>query len=154
MSLTILHPVRLTLYMLLSLADLALTYALIQQGGGEVYESNPIAEAWLSSYGWTGLALYKLVIIVIVAVVAAFVSLSRPRTGGHILTFACLAVAVVVTYSVHLSFAEQLHARFIRSPVANTAPSVPRQVYRVAWGIAPVMAGFDFSPARQIEKRP
>jgi len=65
-----------------------------------------------------------------------------------------LAVAVVVTYSVHLSFAEQLHARFIRSPVANTAPSVPRQVYRVAWGIAPVMAGFDFSPARQIEKRP
>ena len=154
MSLKFFHPVRLILYTVLSLADLALTYALIQQGDGEVYESNPIAEAWLSSYGWTGLALYKLVIILIVGAVAAFVSLSRPRTGGHILSFACLAVAVVVTYSVHLSFAEQLHAKFIRSPVATTAPSVPRHVYRVAWGIAPVMAGFDFSQAQQIEKRP
>jgi hypothetical protein len=153
MSLNIFHPVRLTLYTLLSLADLALTYALIQQGGGEVYESNPIAEAWLSSYGWTGLALYKLVIILVVGAVAAYVSLSHPRTGGHILTFACLAVAVVVTYSVHLSFAEQLHAKFIRSPVANTAPSVPRHVYRVAWGIAPVMAGFDLAKTQPSEKR-
>jgi uncharacterized membrane protein len=144
------HPVRFALYVVLSLVDLALTYALIQQGDGEVYESNPIAEAWLSSYGWIGLALFKLAIIVIVGLVAAFVSLSRPRTGGHILTFACLAVAVVVTYSVHLSFAEQLHAKFIRSPVATTAPSMPRQVYRVAWGIAPVMAGFDLS--QPIEK--
>src|SRR5262245_10540274 len=94
----IFHPVRLTLYSLLSVADLGLTYALIQQGNGDVYESNPIAEAWLSSYGWTGLVLYKLVIILIVGVVAAFISLSRPRTGGHILTFACLSVAVVVGY--------------------------------------------------------
>ena len=145
MSFNIFHPVRLTLYTVLSLADLGLTYALIQQGGGEVYESNPIAEAWLSSYGWTGLALYKLAIVLIVGTVAAFVSLSRPRTGGHILTFACLSVALVVTYSIHLSFAEQLHAKFVRSPIATTAPSVPRHVYRLAWGIAPVMAGFDLS---------
>jgi hypothetical protein len=153
MSFNTFHPVRLTLYTVLSLADLALTYAMIQQGEGRVYESNPIAEAWLSSYGWIGLALYKMVIILIVGAVAAFVSLSRPRTGGHILTFACLAVAVVVSYSVHLSFAEQLHAKFIRSPIATTAPTVPRQVYRIAWGIAPVMAGFDFSKAQPIEKR-
>jgi hypothetical protein len=147
MSLNIFHPVRLTLYTVLSVADLGLTYALIQQGEGEVYESNPIAEAWLSSYGWTGLALFKLAIILIVATVAAFVSLSRPRTGGHILTFACLAVALVVTYSIHLSLAQELHAKFIRSPVATSAPSVPKHVYRLAWGIAPVMAGFDLSKA-------
>lgn len=145
MRVNIFHPVRLTLYGVLSVADLGLTYALIQQGNGEVYESNPIAEAWLSSYGWTGLALYKLVIILIVAAVAAFVSLSRPRTGGHILSFACLAVALVVSYSIHLSFSELWHANFIRRPIATAPPSVPRQVYRVAWGMAPVMAGFDFS---------
>jgi hypothetical protein len=145
MSLNIFHPVRLTLYTVLSVADLGLTYALIQQGQGEVYESNPIAEAWLSSYGWTGLAVYKLVIILIVAAVAAFVSISRPRTGGHILTFACLAVAAVVSYSIHLSFAEQLHAKFIRNPIATATPSLPGHVYRVAWGMAPVMAGFDLS---------
>jgi hypothetical protein len=143
MSVKIFHPVRLALYTLLSVADLGLTYALIQHGEGDVYESNPIAEAWLSSYGWTGLALYKLVIILIVGAAAAFVSVSRPRTGGHILTFACLAVAAVVSYSIHLSFSEQLNAKFIRSPIATTTPSVPEHVYRVAWGVAPVMADFD-----------
>ena len=81
MNASIFHPIRLVLYAVLSAADLGLTYALIQRGDGDVYESNPIAEAWLSSYGWTGLALYKLVIVLIVASVAAFVSLSRPRTG-------------------------------------------------------------------------
>jgi hypothetical protein len=145
MSATILHPVRLALYTLLSVADLGLTYALIQQGNGEIYESNPIAEAWLNSYGWTGLALYKLVIIVIVAAVAAFVSLSRPRTGGHILTFACLAVALVVAYSVHLSCSEVLHAKFIRSPIASAQPIPSRHVYRMAWGVLPMQAGYGSS---------
>ena len=141
----IFHPVRLTLYTLLSLADLMLTYALIQQGNGDVYESNPIAEAWLNSYGWTGLALYKLAIILIVATVAAFVSLSRPRTGGHILTFACLAVALVVGYSVHLTFSEVLQARFIRSPIASAPLTPPARVYRIAWGVLPVQVGYDSS---------
>src|SRR5437660_12640550 len=113
MSVHVFHPVRLSLFVLLSVADLCLTYALILHGEGEVYESNPIAEAWLSSYGWAGLAVFKLVIVLIVAALAAFVSLSRPRTGGHILTFACLAVAGVVAYSVHLSFSEDLKAKYI-----------------------------------------
>jgi hypothetical protein len=138
----IFHPVRLTLYTLLSVADLGLTYALIQQGDGDVYESNPIAEAWLSAYGWTGLALFKVAIILIVAAVAAFVSLSRPRTGGHILTFACLAVAMVVGYSLHLSISEAVHARFIRSSIASAPPSPPRQVYRVAWELIPRKGGY------------
>jgi hypothetical protein len=86
-----------------------------------------------------------LVIILIVGAVAAFVSLSRPRTGGHILTFACLAVAVVVSYSIHLSFSEAWQANFIRRPIASAQPAAPRSVYGVAWGVAPVMAGFDFS---------
>lgn len=146
MSANLLHPVRLTLYSLLSIADLGLTYALIQQGNGEVYESNPIAEAWLNSYGWTGLALFKLAIILIVAAVAAIVSRSRPRTGGHILTFACLAVALVVGYSLHLSFTEVLHAKFIRSPIASGPPTPTGHVSRVAWGMLPVNAGSDSSP--------
>jgi Domain of unknown function (DUF5658) len=143
MSASILHPVRLILYMLLSVADLGLTYALIQLGNGDVYESNPIAEAWLSSYGWTGLALFKLAIILIVATVAAFVSLSRPRIGGHILTFACLTVALVVTYSAHLALSEVLQAKFIRSPIASAPPAPPAHAYRIAWGVGQV--GYDSS---------
>src|SRR6266849_905705 len=125
---SIFHPLRLILYAVLSAADLGLTYALIRQGEGDVYESNPIAEAWLSSYGWAGLAVFKLVIVLIVAALAAFVSLSRPRTGGHILTFACLAVAGVVAYSVHLSFSEDLKTKYIASPIASTETVGPRQI--------------------------
>ncbi len=128
MSASIFHPLRLSLYAVLSAADLGLTYALIRQGEGDVYESNPIAEAWLSAYGWAGLAVFKLVIVLIVAALAAFVSLSRPRTGGHILTFACLAVAGVVGYSVHLSFSEDLNAKYIASPIASPETVGSRQI--------------------------
>jgi len=155
MSVNIFHPVRLTLYAVLSVADLGLTYVLIQRGNGEVYESNPIAEAWLSSYGWTGLALYKLVIILIVGAVSAFVSLSRPRTGGHILTFACLAVAGVVTYSIHLSRSEALQVKFIRSPIATASPIDPRQEPVTLW-MAAVVPGVPeaSSKGKQVEQEP
>ncbi|HLJ94515.1 MAG TPA: DUF5658 family protein [Gemmataceae bacterium] len=123
MSASIFHPLRLSLYAILSAADLGLTYVLIRQGHGEIYESNPIAEAWLSAYGWAGLAVFKSLIVLVVAGVVAFVSLSRPRTGGHILTFACFAVAAVVGYSVHLTFSQQVHARFLASPVASAEVS-------------------------------
>ena len=122
----IVHPFRLVLFTILSLADLCLTYALIQDGDGQVYESNPIAAAWLSSYGWSGLILFKLLIIAIVAVVASFVSVSRPRAGGRILTFACIVVAVVVTYSTHLRISEQMHAQLMASPIADTSGRFPR----------------------------
>ena len=81
-------------------------------------------------------------IVLIVAVMAAFVSLSRPRTGGHILTFACLAVAAVVSYSIHLSFSEDLQGKFIGSPIANTAPHVPGRISP----FASVKASFESSP--------
>lgn len=138
MKASIFHPVRLTLYAVLSAADLGLTYALIRHGDGEVYESNPIAEAWLSSYGWIGLAAFKLMIVAIVAALAAFVSLSRPRTGGHILTFACLAVAIVVGYSSGLAYSRQLHAKFMASPVASARSGGAKHVL---WGLVPLTAG-------------
>src|SRR5207244_1773783 len=134
MNASIFHPVRLTLYAVLSAADLGLTYALIRQGEGEVYESNPIAEAWLSSYGWAGLAVFKLLIVLIVAAMATFISLTRPRTGGHVLSFACLAVAAVVGYSIHLSHSQELQTRFIASPNSIIQHGGARQV--------PVTLGF------------
>jgi hypothetical protein len=138
----IFHPFRLTLFTLLSVADLGLTYALIRDGEGQVYESNPIAAAWLSSYGWAGLVLFKVAIILIVAALVALVSLSRPRTGGHILTFACIMVAAVVGYSSHLRISSQLHARFLATPVASSSPGVPR-LYRMVLGPGQVKMGWN-----------
>jgi hypothetical protein len=140
----IIHPFRLLLFTFLSLADLCLTYALIQDGDGQVYESNPIAAAWLSSYGWSGLILFKLVIIAIVGTVAAFVSVSHPRAGGRILTFACLAVAVVVAYSTHMRISERLHAQFMASPIANTSGRFPG-FFRIVLGPGPAKVGWNAS---------
>jgi hypothetical protein len=102
MKFTFHHPCRLAVFATLSVLDLALTYQLIQESGGRIYESNPIAGAWLSKYGWSGMALYKMLSMSIVVAVAAFISYSRPLAGGRLLTFACAAVALVVGYSYSL----------------------------------------------------
>ena len=58
------------LFTLLSVADLSLTWFLLTEGGGRFIESNPIAAAWLSSYGWAGLVVYKILGLLLVATVA------------------------------------------------------------------------------------
>jgi len=102
MSLKILHPGKLTLYISLSLVDLLLTYRLLQAGGGRIYEGNPIANAWLVAYGWRGLVIFKIVAMLLVGCLAAYVSLYHPHKGGHILQFACCALGLVVIYSCSL----------------------------------------------------
>src|SRR5438105_1085430 len=55
------------LFMLLSMADLSLTWFLLTGSNGKIYESNPIAAAWLATYGWAGLVLYKVLGLFLVA---------------------------------------------------------------------------------------
>jgi len=123
MSVSILHPKRLALYVLLSGLDLFLTYKLFKVGGGHVYESNPIADAWLKSYGWFGMTLFKLMSMAVVGGVAIYISVQRPRMGSGLLTFACISVAGVVLYSLTLvqyfgkSFAsEQKYFALVEQP--------------------------------------
>jgi hypothetical protein len=103
MSISALHPRRLLLFATLSLLDLALTYKVVRSGGGYVYESNPIANEWLTRFGWTGLAFFKILAMSIAVFSVALISLYRPRTGSVLLNFACLAVSGVVVYSFSLS---------------------------------------------------
>jgi hypothetical protein len=106
-----LHPAKLILFALLSVADLFMTWQLVQASGGKVYESNPVANAWLVSFGWTGLTVFKALSMVMVAAAAIYVSLYRPRIGGGILIFACAATAYVVGYSCYLGLhPEPLHS--------------------------------------------
>ena len=97
------HPVRLAVFGLLSLLDLGLTYKLLHTNGGGVYEANPFDNEWLHRFGWTGLALYKLLAVTIFAAAAAYVGLRRPRLGARLMNFACLTVFAVVAYSLALS---------------------------------------------------
>jgi hypothetical protein len=101
-SLKALHPGKLALFGVLSLADLLLTQRLLLASGGQVYESNPLASAWLELYGWTGLAIFKTLAMGLVVGVALYISLHRPRAAGKVLGFACLVTGLVVVYSCHL----------------------------------------------------
>ncbi len=103
MRATIPHFGKLFVFALLSFADLFLTWHLLEQGTGQVYESNPIARWWLEQHGWLGLVLFKLGVVVVVAGLALLISRYRPRAGGCVLTFACSAVALVVLYSSSLA---------------------------------------------------
>src|SRR5262245_26725721 len=103
MTIKTLHPGKLSVYTVLSISDLFLTHRLVQQSDGLFYESNPIANAWLSAYGWVGLAAFKIGAMLLVAVMAAYISLRRPRAGAYVLRFACCAVATVVVYSCWLA---------------------------------------------------
>jgi hypothetical protein len=93
------HPRKLSLFALLSLADLALTCFLLGRPGGGAYEWNPVASWWLIRFGWAGLAGFKLGILLLIAALILVVSRSRPRAAGRLLTFGCVALLAVVVYS-------------------------------------------------------
>lgn len=97
-----LHLRKLLLFKILSLTDLLLTLHLLHDGSGAVYESNPIAGLWLDWYGWLGLVIFKVAMILMVASLCVFISLYQPHTGGRLLWFACCTLAVVVLYSCTL----------------------------------------------------
>jgi hypothetical protein len=102
MSAQVIHPFKQVLFAVLSLADLFLTWRLVAATGGQIYESNPIANWWLTRLGWLGLGMFKLFMTVTVAGLTVVISRFRPQVGGRVLGFACAAVAVVVAYSCYL----------------------------------------------------
>jgi hypothetical protein len=97
------HLGKVSLFALLSLADLYLTWLLLAHGQGRIYESNPLARWWLEQYGWLGLAAFKLSATLLVVGLAVTISAHRPRTGGWVLTFACSILALVILYSSSLA---------------------------------------------------
>jgi hypothetical protein len=90
-------------FLLLSLADLFLTWKLIHAGDGRVLESNPVAGWWLTSYGWAGMAAFKLATVVLVGGLAGTIAYWRPRTSELLLVFACGALSTVVLSSALLA---------------------------------------------------
>lgn len=93
------HPRKLSLFAVLSLADLALTCFLLGRPGGGAYEWNPVASWWLVRFGWAGLAGFKLGILLLIAALILVVSRSRPRAAGRLLNFGCVALLAVIVYS-------------------------------------------------------
>jgi hypothetical protein len=102
MSLKSATVIGLFVFTMLSVADLTLTWLLIEYSGGRVRESNPVAHAWLIDFGWHGLVWFKAITMLVVVTVVLVLVRYRPRTGLWLVTFACLAVGGVVLYSYQM----------------------------------------------------
>lgn len=89
-------------FALLSVADLTMTWALIRDGLGSVYESNPVAAWCLHGYGWAGMAVFKALMVLTSGGLSEVISRYRPRTGGRVLVLGCIITASVVLYSGYL----------------------------------------------------
>jgi hypothetical protein len=96
------HSGKQFLFGLLSLADLMLTWWLLRQSPGQVYEANPIA-GWLwARHGAAGLVCFKGLTVLLVLGLAGLIARDRPRAAGCILGFGCASLVVVVGYSATL----------------------------------------------------
>jgi hypothetical protein len=93
------------LFVLLSMADLALTGELLNRSQGRIYESNPVANWWLAYYGWPGFVAFKLAIVLFIVGLVMIISRLRPTTARRFLAFACMALTAVVLYSGNLLWA-------------------------------------------------
>jgi hypothetical protein len=125
-----LHPGKLSLFAVLSGADLFLTWRLLEHSNGWLYESNPVAAWCLVHFGWLGLTAFKTVGVLLVAGLALVISRSQPRTGGRVLGFACSVPALVVLYSTALAGLLDRHPDVLQRKVLQAALEKSRLLER------------------------
>jgi hypothetical protein len=87
------------LFTALSLADLTLTWFLLERARACVYESNPIASWCLERSGLPGLAGFKGGSVLLVTALVLFVARHRPRAAQRVVDFGCSILLAVVLYS-------------------------------------------------------
>ena len=102
------HEHETALFLLVSLLDFFCTYTLLTTGpagGGQFFESNPVAAWFLNHYGvLKGLLGFKLAMVLVVCGLSQIVSMSKPRLGRFVLLTGTLVTACVVGYSLALLF--------------------------------------------------
>ena len=104
------------LYVVLSVADFVLTFALLKLSDGFAYESNPIAAACLTHHGWGGLAAFKATV--------GFVGLKRKWLGAMLAVYGCSVLVSVILYSNQLIAEARQHIS-TRGPSWGPPPADP-----------------------------
>jgi hypothetical protein len=119
------HLGLISLFVMLSMADLALTGELLQRSHGMIYESNPVANWWLRSYGWPGLVAFKMLIVMFIVGLVVAISRLKPVTARRFLGFACLVLTAVIAYSGNLLWShEEGSGPFEREQVIKTKGTI------------------------------
>lgn len=92
------------LYLLLSIADLLITYFLLRQQGEQVQfvEANPVARSILHHWGIKGMIYFKFGMVAFICVIVQIIARYRPFTARLVLLFAIVMMIYVVVYSVRL----------------------------------------------------
>jgi Domain of unknown function (DUF5658) len=102
------HPLEREIlwFALVSALDLLLTFLLLNGDTGSGWvrfdESNFIARYFLHSWGYRGLAYFKLAMVAFVVAICQLIALKRVDVGRRVLRFASVIVGAVVVYSVVL----------------------------------------------------
>jgi len=112
------------LYVVLSVADFVLTFALLKLSDGFAYESNPIAAACLTHHGWGGLAAFKATLVAVFVGTVGFVSLKRKWLGAMLAVYGCSVLVSVVLYSNQLIAEARQHIS-TRGPSWGPPPADP-----------------------------
>jgi hypothetical protein len=99
-----------SVYLVLSASDLMMTVSLLKSDR-EAYESNPVAAACLQQYGWPGLVVYKSSAAFLTVFAVVFLVRIRPAIGAGVITFGCLVLLSVTTYSRQLIQESEQHAQ-------------------------------------------
>ena len=113
-------------YVALSVADFALTYALLQLSDGIAYESNPLAAACLDRHGWGGLALFKAALVIVFVGTVGYVATRKKRVAALLAVYGCAMLTSVVLYSQQL-IGEARHEIATRGPGWGPPPADPFQ---------------------------
>lgn len=111
----------LALFAILSVTDFVQTYVLVRGTGGWVYESNPVANEWLSRYGWSGLAVFKAGAVLVVAGAVGLLAVRRPGAGVAVVAAACTALLWVTLYSREMMARAPAHGDDVPVLVENEA---------------------------------
>ena len=90
------------LFVLVSALDVFMTYILLNQGGGQFVEGNPVARFFLHEWGPKGLVYFKFSTVALVCVLAQIIVRHRPVAARWLLLGATALVATVVIYSLML----------------------------------------------------
>ncbi len=86
---------------LLSMADLLLTYALLRRGA-HFYESNPVAQWFFARWNIAGMTMFKFGLVGSIIIMGEIIESRRPGWGRAILGLGCAAAGCVVVYSIKL----------------------------------------------------
>ena len=92
-------------FVLMNFLDAVMTFLLLWRGGANgmhVVESNAIAAYFLHGWGFKGLFLFKLVMVLFVCLVCFIISLRREETARSVFAIGTIVATTVVIYSVWL----------------------------------------------------